>query len=363
MEQGQSPYDSENPKHAVSFGFHFDAAKVVEFFSQVAVNRGMTHLRQDVLEVNVDPASGELRSIVLSEAGVIEGDLFVDCTGFSPLLLEKIKGEPWRSFLAELPCDRAVVTQKLYTDERKERVAFTSAVALSSGWRFQIPTLHRMGNGYVYASAFISDEDARKEFLADLELPDTHKTRVIQFRPGYQRTSWRKNVLAVGLSAGFLEPLEATSLWLSISALDRFEGLYFSELDDQAKHTHFNTAVSEQYERMKDFLVAHYYYGGRSDTAFWRRMTSGELPGSLVEKIEAVLGFYDEKMQDADQLREAIAPIPFIVWMAVLDGLGLTNQFKSSKKSKIAEQYVSGLKHKAQHYRPLQEMLMRVNQA
>lgn len=356
IKKNGSPYSSKAPPQHVSYGFHFDAPKVADYLGRVAVQRGVQHIRKEMKDINYSP-TGDIKSLHLLTGEVLSGDFFVDCSGFRSALIGKFPEAGWRSFLDDLPCDRAVVTPTMFSQDKSELVPYTSAVAMKGGWRWQIPVHSRLGNGYVYSSAFLSEEEARTEFLNELGLPLDTKTRLLTFRPGYQTKGWIRNCLSLGLAAGFLEPLEATSLGLTIATLNRFNDLYFSEENDEKKRELFNSKMTGHYEQLKDFIFAHYFYTGKNDTPFWRAMTQRELPESLKMRLEKLFTYYNGQIDFTDDLRNLLSPIPAIGWLSVLDGLGEMNIHKTGGVSKVTKDYIRRLELNSLDHITLPDML------
>lgn len=265
------------------YAYQFDATRYAPYLQRVAEELGATRTEGRIVDVDLDPESGNIRAVRLESGQRIAGDLFVDCSGFFALLIGKTLAEPYDDWSHWLPCDRAVAmpcrTQTALTP-------YTSAIAMSDGWRWRIPLQHRTGNGYVYSSAFTSDEDARNSLVGVVEGEPIADPRVLKFKAGRRRRSWVKNCIAIGLSSGFLEPLESTSIYLIQAAITALVEL-FPERDIAAiDRDEFNRLIDHEYDWVRDFLILHYHATERRDTPFWTYVATMKVPDSLEEKIE-----------------------------------------------------------------------------
>jgi tryptophan 7-halogenase len=265
------------------YAYQFDANLFAPYLRGIAEAGGVRRTEGRVLEVERDGESGNIRALVLEGGARVEGDLFVDCSGFVSLLLGRALGEPYEDWSRWLPADRAVAvpcrTETAVTP-------YTSAIAMPAGWRWRIPLQHRTGNGYVYASAFTSDEEARQALLGAVEGEPLADPRVLRFTAGRRRRSWVGNCVAVGLSSGFLEPLESTSIYLVQQAITFLLELFPERGVSTVDRDEFNRLIDLEYDRIRDFLILHYHATERDDTAFWNVMRTMAVPDSLAEKME-----------------------------------------------------------------------------
>lgn len=251
------------------YAYHFDANLLARFLKDYATQRGVKQIVDDVIDVKL-AENGSIDSIITREHSNISADLFIDCTGFRGLLINKALGEPFVSFSESLLCDRAIAMQ-IPTDIKKDGInPYTTATALSSGWVWNIPLYGRIGTGYVYSSQFISPEEAEQEFRQHLgAASDNCKASHIKMRIGRNRNSWVKNCVAIGLSSGFVEPLESTGIFFIQHGIE--------ELVSHLPDTSFNEELIRSYNRtiahcidgVRDFLTLHYCASDRADTAFW----------------------------------------------------------------------------------------------
>ncbi len=267
-ETGKAPQPAETFPFAPSYGYHFDAYKLGAFLREWAVARGVRHRPLKVTEVE-RAQDGDIAALLCEGGERVEGDFFVDCSGFRAMLSEKALGARFLPFSENLFNDRAVVLPTVHGDTFKPQ---TEAIAMSAGWRWSIPLTSRVGNGYVYSSDHISDEAAEAELRAALGLSgkDGPEARFLQMKVGRLENSWNRNCLAVGLAQGFLEPLEATALHIVIAT-----ALEFVQAFEAGGYTHhhrdaFNASIAARYEGIRDYIVAHYRLSQRSDTAYWR---------------------------------------------------------------------------------------------
>ena len=236
------------------------------------------------MDVQVDAQTGDVTALMMESGERVEGDLFVDCSGFRALLIGQTLKEEWEDWSHWLPCDRAVAMPCASPPGGIE--PYTRAHAMTAGWRWRIPLQHRVGNGYVYSSAHISDQDAADGLVAAVEGTPMADPRVLRFRAGRRKRSWSKNVVAVGLASGFLEPLESTSIYLVQGAIAQLIELFpIGAVRDEDRDA-FNRSVDVEYDRIRDFLILHYHATERDDSSFWNHVRTMDVPDSLHEKME-----------------------------------------------------------------------------
>jgi len=267
------------------YAYQFDATLFGPFLREHATAKlGVERIEGKVVEVRQDPASGDIAALVLESGSVIEGDLFVDCSGFRSLLLGGALGEAWEDWSPWLPCDRAAALPCAHATQ--DFAPLTSAIAMPAGWRWRIPLQHRMGNGYVFSSQFISEDEACAAISKAVEGEPMADPRVLRFRAGRRAKSWNRNVIAVGLSSGFLEPLESTSLYLSQMAITYLIELFpIDGRIDPRDRDEFNSLVDMEYDRVRDFLILHFHATTRDDSEFWNHVRTMQVPDTLAEKM------------------------------------------------------------------------------
>lgn len=267
-----------------NYAYQFDATRFAPFMRDYAVARGAVRHEGRVVGVERDGESGDVTALLLEDGRRIEGDLFVDCSGFAALLIGKTLGSPWEDWSQWLPCDRAVAMPCASPDGPIE--PYTRAIAMPAGWRWRIPLQHRVGNGYVYSSAHVADDAAADALVSAIEGERLADPRTLRFRAGRRTRSWEGNVVSIGLASGFLEPLESTSIYLAQGAIQQLIALFPTGPIRDADRAEFNRMVDIEYDRIRDFLILHYNATTRSDSAFWNDMRTMAVPDSLADKIE-----------------------------------------------------------------------------
>lgn len=292
------------------YAYHLDAHAFAEFLREEATARGARHVMDDVVHVDVDE-QGCIRQVVTREHGALTADLYIDCTGFRALLAEGALGDGYVDWSDALVCDRALA---LPLPHRGVLPPYTRSTALPSGWAWQIPLTHRMGNGYVYCSRYASEEQALREFATYLQAdPERLEPRLLRMRVGHRKRFWQGNCIAVGLASGFLEPLESTGIFLVQRALALLL-TYFPDsryAPDLARR--YNERMRETYEESRDFILAHYVLSRRDDTPFWRDYRAAALPETLRSTLEM---YRDTGIVEPVQH----AVFPEASWYAILAG-------------------------------------------
>ncbi|WP_347302796.1 tryptophan halogenase family protein [Croceibacterium sp. TMG7-5b_MA50] len=266
---------------ALSYAYHFDAGRYAAYLRQRAETQGLTRVEGRINRVERDGASGDIAALVLEGGERIEGDLFIDCTGFRALLIEGEFAAGWEDWGHWLPTNRALAMQTRATGPA---VPFTRAVAHDAGWRWQIPLQHRVGNGLVYAADHLSDDEAHARLLASVEGEPLTEPRLIRFATGRRKRVWINNCVALSLASGFVEPLESTSIHLTMIAITRLLQLFPFDGATTARAARFNDLASRELERVRDFVVLHYALNQRPEP-FWQRARAMDLPATLVERI------------------------------------------------------------------------------
>jgi len=267
------------------YAYQFDATLFGPFLREHATRTlGVERIEGKVVEARQDPESGDVTTLVLESGQKIDGDLFVDCSGFRSLLLGGTLGEAWEDWSQWLPNDRAAVLPCAFV--REEIEPYTRCIGMPAGWRWRIPLQHRVGNGYVFASQFISEDEACSVINAAVEGEPLAEPRVLRFRTGRRKASWGKNVIGVGLSSGFLEPLESTSIYLSQMAITYLIELFPQDgRIDPRDRDEFNRLVDLEYDRVRDFLILHFHATTRDDSEYWDYLRTMPVPDSLAEKM------------------------------------------------------------------------------
>jgi tryptophan halogenase len=266
------------------YAYQFDATLFGPFLREHGKTLGVERIEGKVVEVRQDAESGDVSTLVLESGLEIDGDLFVDCSGFRSLLLGDKLGEEWEDWSPWLPNDRAAALPCAFV--REEIEPYTRCIGMPAGWRWRIPLQHRVGNGYVFSSQYISEDEACAAILGAVEGEPLADPRVLRFRTGRRKASWRKNVIAVGLSSGFLEPLESTSIYLSQMAITYLIELFplGGEIDPRDRDE-FNRLVDMEYDRVRDFLILHFHATERDDSEYWNHLRTMAVPDTLAEKV------------------------------------------------------------------------------
>ncbi len=272
----------ETPLAKFNYAYHFDASLYAKFLRRYAEGRHVTRIEGKLQQVVRNENTGAIQSLVLESGIEVAGDIFVDCTGFSALLIDKTLGVDYLDWSEWLRCDRAVAVQ---TSSVRAPVPYTRSQALAAGWQWTIPLQHRVGNGYVYSGAHISDDEATATLLSNIDGECLTDPRVIRFTAGMRRRFIDKNCIALGLASGFIEPLESTSISLIQTGIEKVLK-FFPELEfDEAAVRKANDWNEMEYSRLRDFIILHYKLNQRDDNAFWRSVAAMDVPDMLAHKI------------------------------------------------------------------------------
>ncbi len=280
-------HPNPNPRSLLStysYAFQFDAGLYAAFLRDLAESRGVVRHEGKVVDVTQNAETGFVTGISLDNGKQLSADLFIDCSGFRGLLIEDTLQTGYDDWSHWLPCDRAVAVP---CATNGPLTPYTRATALDAGWVWRIPLQHRVGNGHVYCSDYVSDEDAAKAVVEQLESEPLVDPKFLRFKTGKRRKQWSKNVVSIGLSAGFLEPLESTSIHLIQLAIGRLLDFLPDQSWDPMFSHEFNRLMDLEYERVRDFLILHYNATERDDTPFWNYVRTMPIPDSLTEKMES----------------------------------------------------------------------------
>ena len=264
------------------YAYHFDAALYAGYLRRYAEARGVTRVEGQVASVERVGESGDIAALLLEGDRRVAGDFFIDCSGFRALLIEGELAAGYDNWTRWLPCDRAMAVP---CASGGDFTPYTRSTARAAGWQWRIPLQHRIGNGYVYSSAHISDEEAAATLLANLDGAPEADPRPLRFTTGMRRRHWVGNCLAIGLSAGFLEPLESTSIHLAQSAISRFLAVMPKTTPEPAIIDWFNAQAEFEWSRVRDFIILHYWANDRRGEPFWDERRSMELPETLQAKL------------------------------------------------------------------------------
>lgn len=296
------------------WAFHFDAGLFAKYLgARAQATLGVTRIEGTVTHVERDGEDGNLRAVTLADGRRLGADLFIDCSGFASRLLGQTLGEPFEDWSDLLPCDRAVAVA---CTQEGELSPYTRSQAHEAGWQWRIPLQHRVGNGYVYSSAHLSEDEACAKLLARLEGAPLADPRTIRFRTGHRRKVWSHNCVAIGLAAGFLEPLESTGLTLIQSGIERLLAHFPDRGFDPSLADEFNRITRLEYARIRDFLVLHYWANRRHGEPFWDACRARTLPESLAQRIRAFTGAGKLPRFEWDSFQPPS-------WLAMFAGFGL----------------------------------------
>jgi tryptophan halogenase len=294
------------------YAFHFDAGLYAQYLRRFAERRGVERIEGKIEHVRLRGADGTVEALALNGDRTVRGDIFIDCTGFRGLLIEEALQTGYEDWSHWLPCNRALAVP---CASAGELTPYTRSTAREAGWQWRIPLQHRIGNGYVYCSDYISDEDARETLLANLDGEPQAEPRLLKFTTGKRKKLWNRNVIAMGLASGFMEPLESTSIHLVQSGIARFFNLLPGRRCSPADAAEFNRQSDFEFERIRDFLILHYKANGRPEP-FWQACREMDVPDTLAAKI-ALFSANGHIVREHEELFTEVG------WLQVLIGQGI----------------------------------------
>lgn len=271
------------PRNGMNYAYHLDATLYAKYLRKLSESFGVQRLEGKIAQVRTSADDGYLESLQMDSGATIEGDLFIDCTGFRGLLIGeamKVGYEDWSHWLFN---DSAVAVQ---TESVSDALPYTRSIAHASGWQWRIPLQHRVGNGLVYSSRYMDDEQAKVTLLGNVQGKTLTPPRMLKFRPGQRHQTWHKNCVAIGLSSGFIEPLESTSIHLIQRGIVRLLQLFPAQGICQSDVDEFNKQARVEIEHIRDFIICHYHVTQRSDSPYWDACRSMDIPASLQHRID-----------------------------------------------------------------------------
>ncbi|MDU0352744.1 tryptophan halogenase family protein [Paraglaciecola aquimarina] len=271
-----------SPLSNIAYAFHFDAGLYALYLRELSEKAGLVRVEGKVVTTQLQE-NGHVESVTLENGDTHEADFFIDCSGFRGLLIEEALHTGYDDWSEWLPCDSAVTAP---SENAGSPIPYTRSTAKKAGWQWRIPLQHRIGNGYVYCSKYTSDQEAKQTLLDGLDGKLLAEPRVIRFKTGKRKQFWNKNVLALGLAAGFMEPLESTSIHLVQAALSKLFTFFPTLSFDQVDIDEYNRQSEFEWQRIRDFLILHYHATERDDSDFWLHCRNMPIPPELTHKIE-----------------------------------------------------------------------------
>lgn len=285
-------------REGTNYAYHLDAGLYARFLRRIAEGEGARRVEGTITRVEQDGESGDVQALALDTGERVEGDLFIDCTGFRGLLIEQTLAAGYEDWSHWLPTNSAIAVQ---TESLADPLTYTRAIAHHAGWQWRIPLQHRVGNGNVFCSEFLGEEEARDLLLGSVEGKVLTEPRLVRYATGKRRQVWKNNVVALGLSSGFVEPLESTSIHLFMTGITRLIQQFPFGAISEAQRARYNRMADNELDRVRDFVILHYKLTEREDSPFWQRMRGMEIPDTLAERI-TLFAQQAEAWQAADDL-------------------------------------------------------------
>lgn len=308
-------YNQREEFPPMNYAYHLDAGRYAQYLRKFAEERGVVRQEGRIADASLHPETGFVTGVTLEDGQSFEGDLFIDCSGFRGLLIEQQLETGYEDWTHYLPCDRAVALPCPRADGGPPP-PFTKATAHRAGWQWQVPLQHRNGNGHVYCSAHMEDQEALDILLGNLAGEPQAEPNFLRFVTGRRKKFWNKNVIALGLAAGFMEPLESTSIHLINTGIDKLMSMISLDGVTQAQEDTFNRLTGREYTRIRDFLILHYNATSRDDSDFWNYVRTMDIPETLTQKIE-IFKANGQIFREEDELFTETS------WAAVMLGQGI----------------------------------------
>jgi tryptophan 7-halogenase len=308
------PVEAQNsPLNDITYAFHFDAGLYARYLRRHAEGRGVTRIEGKISEVLQRPGDGHVQTLVMEDGTRVEGELFIDCTGFRGLLIEQVLKTGYEDWTHWLPCDRAIAAPCASVEAF---TPYTRSTAHQAGWQWRIPLQHRTGNGHVFCSRYVSEDEATAVLLSNLDGQLLAEPRTLRFVTGMRRLGWNKNVVSIGLASGFLEPLESTSIHLIQTAIARLIDFFPSAGFEQTDIDEYNRQFRFEFERIRDFIILHYHLNQRTDSPFWTAMREMQVPDTLRMKMHLYRSHGRIVRENSELFSE-------VAWLQVMHGQGL----------------------------------------
>jgi tryptophan 7-halogenase len=310
---GASDVPRDSPLSQVAYAYHFDAGLYAQYLRRYAEARGVKRIEGEIVDVVLRANDGFIESMTLKSGERVSGELFIDCSGFRGLLIEQALTTGYDDWTHWLPCDRAVAVP---CEKAGPATPYTRATARRAGWQWRIPLQHRTGNGHVYSSAHLGDQEAADTLMNNLDGRPLADPRVLKFTTGRRRKMWNRNCVALGLASGFLEPLESTSIYLVQSGIARLIQMLPDRHMSPALQQRYNAEAAFEMERIRDFLILHYRATARRDSEFWRYCGHMSIPDPLTDVIHL--------FRDSGRFyRNAEEMFALTSWVQVMIGQGI----------------------------------------
>ncbi len=321
------------PDNGLNYAYQLDATAYARFLRNMAEGDGAKRIEGRIAKVELNGETGDIAALMLDSGQRIEGDLFLDCTGFRALLIEGALHAGFDDWTHWLPCDAAIAVQ---TENVRPPIPYTRAMAHDAGWQWRIPLQHRTGNGLVYCSRYLSQDDALERLLGNLEGKPLTEPNKLRFTTGARRRQWHRNCVAIGLSGGFMEPLESTSIHLIQRAVLRLIRMMPLDRISPRDVAEFNDQQHVDMVQIRDFLILHYKVTERGDSAFWRQCRDMEIPDTLTQKIE----LFRETGRVFRRNEELFAENS---WVQVMLGQGIVPQSHHPIAEKLTDEELASL--------------------
>jgi tryptophan halogenase len=324
---------ANSPLANIAYAYHFDAGRYAQYLRRYAEARGVKRIEGQVVDVMLRAEDGFIAGVTLQGGEKLLGELFIDCSGFRGLLIEEALHTGYENWTHWLPCDRAMAVP---CENVGPPTPFTRSTARAAGWQWRIPLQHRTGNGYVYSSAHISDDEAAATLMANLDGRALGEPRKLQFTTGMRKKFWSRNCVAIGLASGFMEPLESTSIYMIQSGIARLINLMPDRDFSPVLIDRYNAQAAFEFERIRDFLILHYWATERRDTSFWRYCSEMSIPEPLADTIRL--------FKDSGRFfRNAEEMFAITSWVQVMLGQHIVPQHYHPAVDLVPDQEVAGL--------------------
>ena len=341
--------NSQNPVYAMQYAYHFDSGLYGKYLRKLAEKSGVMRTEGIIEHIVQDKDSGFISELHLKNGKKVSGDLFIDCTGMRKLLIGKTLGVKFESWEHLLPADSAIA---IPTERFEKTLPYTRSIAHKCGWQWRIPLPHRNGNGIVYSSKYLSDDEAHQTLITNLDSKPLDDPKKISFETGRTVQQWHKNVIAIGLSSGFLEPLESTSVHLIQSAIVRLLKMFPNNGISSSMADSYNAESKHEFQTVRDFIVLHYHVNERNDSDFWKDMRHMQIPDRLQQKIDLFRSSAAIFNDNNDIFKDAS-------WLQVMLGQGIQPQDYHPVAKKYADAALLSVMQKvlAEKNKPLSQLL------